>query len=158
MDRQQPGAANGDGPLRYLSDRWLDAADRALADLEPIPESLTMGVTVVDGPDGVRSYRLVFGPDRVGIDRVGTGRTEAGTDTGDGRAADTDVRMTLTWATAVAIANGQASAQRAFLDGDIQFGGDASVLLGHQDRFAAVDDRLAALRAGTDFGPGFKVR
>ena len=60
--------------------------------------------------------------------------------------------MTLSWEVAVAIATGRASAQRAFLDGDLQLGGDTGLLLGHQRALTDIEDRLDELRAETDFG------
>ena len=124
---------------RYLDDAWLAEADRRLRDLAPIAQAVSVGMTVHGGPEGERRYRLVLGPDRVGI--------EAGL-------GDSGVRMSVPWPVAVAIAQGRASAQRAFLDGQIQLGGDASLLLGHQQQLADIDDRLADLRAATDFSAG----
>ncbi|MGI9595399.1 MAG: hypothetical protein ACR2QK_04525 [Acidimicrobiales bacterium] len=123
--------------LRYLSDRWLDEADRRLASLTPLPASVSVGMAVLGGPDGDRLYRLVLGPDRVGV-ALGL--------------ADSGVHMTLAWEVAVDIAQGRASAQRAFLDGRMQLGGDTSLLLGYQQQLADIEDRLDRLRADTDFG------
>lgn len=122
--------------VRYLSDDWLAEADAALAGLPALPRPVVVGFVVTDGPDGDRSYRLVLGPDRVGV--------AAGTE-GAG------VVLTQRWDTARAIARGEHSAQRAFLDGDVRLGGDVRVLLGHQGELAAIDDRLAELRARTTF-------
>ncbi len=122
--------------LAYLSDAWLAEADAALADLVPIPDALAVGIEVVGGPRGDRSYRLILGSDRVGVS------TEA---------EPAGVRMTVEWGDAVAIAMGRSSAQRAFLDGRLRLGGDIALLLGHQDALAAIDDRLAGLRDSTDF-------
>lgn len=133
-----------DGP-RYLDDRWLAEADTALSDLRPVEADLSIGVTVTGGPDGDRHYRLVLGPDRVGIDPGGDGGGGAGD-------AGTGVRMTLGWPDAVAIARGAVSAQRAFLDGRLRLGGDTGLLLGHQEALAELDDRLAPLRAITRYG------
>lgn len=123
--------------LRYLSDEWLRKADERLSGLSPVAEPVSVGMTVTGGPDGDRRYRLILGPDRVGI--------------GDG-VGDSGVRMTLSWESAVAIATGRASAQRSFLDGDLQLGGDTGLLLGHQRALADIEDRLDELRAETDFG------
>lgn len=122
--------------LPYLSDAWLTQADDALADLTPIEEPLAVGIEVVGGPRGDRAYRLLLGPDRVGV---------------SAEPEPAGVRMALSWEYAVAIAQGRSSAQRAFLDGQLQLGGDISLLLGHQDALAAIDDRLAELRQTTDF-------
>ncbi len=131
-ESDRPGAG-----IPYLSDPWLAAADGALADLAPIADELSVGIEVVGGPRGDRSYRLVLGPDRVGV---------------SAEVEPAGVRMTLEWDDAVAIANGRSSAQRAFLDGRLRLGGDISLLLGHQDALAAIDDRLGGLRDSTDFG------
>ena len=59
--------------------------------------------------------------------------------------------MTMGWELAMAVNQGRDSAQRAFLDGRLVLGGDPGVLLGHQERLAAVDDALAELRARTRY-------
>lgn len=120
----------------YLSDEWLRIADEQLAELSPVSGTVAVGMRVRSGPEGDRIYRLVLGPDRVGV---------AEGDDGCG------VHMTLGWDVAVAIAKGRRSAQRAFLDGEVQLGGDTSVLLGHQQELADIDDRLADLRAVTQY-------
>ena len=51
--------------------------------------------------------------------------------------------------TACAIAQGLTGAQRAFLDGKIQLGGDTTALLGHQGQLSQIDDQLSGLRAQT---------
>lgn len=122
--------------MRYLSDEWLRRADELLAELTPVPAPVVVGMHVRSGPEGPRRYHLILGPDRVGIG-LGLGASA--------------VQLTLEWAVATAIAQGRGSAQRAFLDGELQLGGDASVLLGHQRALAEIDDRLGALRAETTF-------
>ncbi len=123
--------------VRYLSDEWLAEADRRLGDLTPVPAPVVIGMAVDGGPFGDRAYRLILGPDRVGV-ASGLG--------------DSGVTMTLRWPVAIAVAQGRASAQRAFLDGDLQLGGDTSLLLGYQQQLADIEDRLDELRAATDFG------
>ena len=123
--------------IRYLSHEWLQRADERLAGLNPVSEPVSVAMTVTGGPDGDRRYRLILGPDRVGI---------------SGGHDDSGVRMTLSWEVAVAIAQGRGSAQRSFLDGHLQLGGDTSLLLGHQQALAEIDDRLDDLRAEPDFG------
>lgn len=123
-----------DGPVRYLSKQWLGAADRGLSTLTPISDTVSVGFQVRSGPDGDVAYHLVLGPDRVG----------AGAGPGDA-----DVTMSLDWEVALEIAQGRRSAQRAFLDGEVQLGGDTSALLGHQQELAAIDDRLRELRSMT---------
>ncbi len=122
--------------LLYLSDAWLREASEAVAGLTPLESDLVVGVTVLGGPENDRSYHISLGTGPVSI-RAGL----------DGAL----VTMTMKWPLAVAIAKGETSAQRSFLDGEIQLGGDASQLLGHQKQLAEVDDRLAKVRARTDY-------
>lgn len=125
--------------LRYLSEAWVEAADVALADQDPLPVVLRVGYRVVDGPpDGasVWSHTLVLGPERVGI---------------VGGLVEPTVTLTMKWEVAAAIAQGRASAQRAFLDGLVQLGGQPDALLGYQDRLSAVEDLLASVRAETTY-------
>lgn len=138
-DASDPGGAtmgSTSGTVRYLSDEWMQRADRALAVLTPIAAPVAVGILVRSGPEGDRGYRLILGPDRVGV--------EVGTD-GSG------VQMSLDWDVAVAIAEGQTSAQRTFLDGQMQLGGDTSLLLGHQQELSNIDDQLDELRAITSY-------
>lgn len=148
--------------IDYLSDEWLGEADRAVADLPPLPDAVTVGIRIIDG-GAVIGYSLVLGPDRVSI-RPYRGDTEdpsatspastaePSTETGDDRdRPHDDVRLTMPMEVAVGIARGQAGAQRAFLDGHIQLGGDTTVLLGYQQHLAEIDDRLSDLRSRTRF-------
>lgn len=119
--------------MRYLSDEWIEAANTAIAGLEPTAEPFTVSYTVTDGQDGERSYTLNLGHPSV----------VAG--------ADAPVGLRMTWDMAKAIALGELSAQRAFLDGNMQIQGDAQALVGNADGMAAVDIALAPLRAATTY-------
>jgi hypothetical protein len=122
--------------MRFLSKEWLTAADEAVAELSPVASAVVVGFEVTGGPAGDSAHCLVLGPDRVGA-RPGT--------------SDAALTLTMSWELAVAISRGEASAQRAFLDGRLQLGGDPSVLLGHQQQLAEIDDRLAGLRDRTRY-------
>ena len=134
MTNDAGGAA--ETTVRYLSPEWMHRADRDLAGLTPVTTPVAVGIMVRSGPDGDRGYRLILGPDRVG---VAEGIEGSG------------VQMTLDWDVAVTIAEGRRSAQRAFLDGQMQLGGDTSLLLGHQKELSDIDDRLDDLRAITRY-------
>ncbi len=123
--------------MRYLSDEWLSAADKAISGLTPVTDDVVVGFSVDDGPHGPRRYSVRLGPDRVAI----TNGLDAA-----------KVVLNLDWDLAIDIATGAASAQRAFLDGRLRLGGDVNTLLGSGPALAAYDDRLAALRATTNFG------
>lgn len=121
--------------MRYLSDEWLVAADTALRDLPPADTDALIGFCVTGGPSGDRRYALRLGPDSVGIDR----------------STEPQVTLRLPWASAVDIARGDSSAQRAVLDGVLIIDGDAGILLGHAGSLSAIDDRLRDLRDRTKF-------
>ena len=121
--------------MKYLSETWLDRAAAAIADVEPVDEAFSIGYIVTGGPDGDRAHTLHLGPDLVTF-RPG---------------ADAPVTLEMTWSIACAIARGELSAQRAFLDGDMRIGGDAQALVGTTDSLAAVDQRLAQLRTTTTY-------
>ncbi len=121
--------------MKYLSDAWLDRAAAAVADVEPVDEAFSIGYVITGGPDGDRAYTLQLGPDVVTV------RPEA----------EAPVTLQMTWSVACGIARGELSAQRAFLDGDIQIGGDAQALVGTTDSLAAVDQRLTELRSLTEY-------
>lgn len=137
-----------DNTIEYLSDEWLDEADRAVADLPPLPDPVSVGIRVV-GEHRNRHYSLVLGPDRVAVRRPADDRGDEH-DGGPGRPADS-VRLTMPLTVAAAVAQGRVGAKRAFLDGQIQLGGDTTVLLGYQQQLADIDDRLASLRARTRY-------
>ena len=117
--------------MKYLSAEWIASANSALAGLAPSDEVAAIGYVVTDSPDGPRSYSFVLGPDSVGVVE---GVESAG------------VILTMNWDLATSIAQGKASAQRAFLDGEMRLGGDARVLLGNSESMANIDKRLAKLR------------
>ncbi len=130
--------------VEYLSQEWLAEADAAVQGLTPVDSPLTVTMVVNGGPSGRYSYQIVLGPGQVRLRPVEDDSAESST---------ADVSMMLDWDVAIGVAQGRIGAQRAFLDGDIQLGGDVTRLLGHQEALATVDDRLVDLRARTDFPP-----
>ncbi len=120
----------------YLSEPWLEAATKALIDAPPTQTSLRVGYDIIDGPDGVGPYTLVLGPETMAFE---PGLSEPA------------ATLRLTFDLAVAIAKGMTSAQRAFLDGKIQLGGDVTALLGSTAHLELIDDKLKELRATTRF-------
>lgn len=123
--------------VRYLSAEWLAAADAAVAGLAPAPSALSVAHVVTGGPGGDRRYRVVYGPDRVRVLADDGGPC--------------DVTLVQSWETARAVARGERSAQRAFLDGDIRVEGDVRAVLAVRAFSAALDDPLGPLRERTEF-------
>lgn len=122
--------------MKYLSESWLEAATHALSDTPPTNESLRVGYDITDAPEGIGPYTLILGPNRI---------------TFEPGLSETSATLRLRYELAVAIATCSTSAQRAFLDGDISLGGDITALLGAGGPLTTIDDRLAPLRAITEF-------
>ena len=128
--------------MRYLSPEWLDAAGAALAADGSLAAALA-GITftveqAVDGtPDGTVRWHVTVADGKVALT--------------PGPAARPDVRFTTTYPVAAAVARGEQSAQRAFIEGDLRVGGDLSLLISHQRALAAVDDALAPVRTATTY-------
>ena len=87
--------------------------------------SITIEQRIVDGP----VWHVAIGNGRVRVDA-----TEHPSPT---------LRLTSDHATAAAIHAGTLSAQRAFLDGELQIGGDISELIANRAAFDTVADLLA---------------
>ncbi len=132
--------------VAFLSPAWIRALDDAArvhpgladatADLDLVVEQEVTG-----GPDGPVRFHVVFDHGSVRVR--------------GGSAPQPTVRFSQDLATAVAIATGAESAQRAFMTGRLQVGGDLRVLLEGREALGALDDVFAAVRAATEHpGPG----
>lgn len=124
----------------FLSDDWIAALDEAARSddrFAGLSEDLALTVQqeVVGGPDGDVTYHV----------RIAGGEVRVR----PGEAPDADVRFHQDHATAVAIASGARSAQRAFMAGDLRVGGDLQVLTERGDLLAALGDAFASVRATT---------
>ena len=105
----------------FLSDEWFMAIEAEAANAE-VPDGLALSIEqVVTGESTVR-WQIRIGADGIVVDRAPT--TAA------------DVRITTDRDTATRIQAGQASAQRAFLDGSLQIGGDIQALMDHRQALA----------------------
>jgi putative sterol carrier protein len=121
--------------VRFLTDEWVDALDRAVPDeldADRSLDGLVIGYVVDDF-----AYHLAFGDGRVRVQR--------------GEAGDATVTFRCDRETAEAIARGESSAQRAFMAGQLRIGGDASALLRSHAAIASLPDIYAAVRPQTDF-------
>jgi hypothetical protein len=128
--------------VQYLSDEWMTEAATALA-AGPAPEDggpdepVVLQYDVTAAPGGKRSYALRF--DRSGIHL----------DLGAHR--DVSASFTLDYDVAAQIAQGQLSAQAAFMQGRLKLGGDVMVLVRQHALLDGLDDALAELRARTEY-------
>jgi hypothetical protein len=128
--------------VRYLSDEWMDEADRSLRASEALAEAttdvdLTVAYEVAGAPDGKRTYALCFDRGAVSLQReVPTGAP---------------VTFALDYTTATEIARGDLSAQAAFMQGRLKLGGDVNVLIRDGAALDGVTDALADLRARTEY-------
>ena len=126
--------------LRHLSAEWIAALDEAARASSSLHEAaadldLTVQQVVSDGDDEVTWYVRLRG-----------GEVEIRA----GRADDADVTFTQDRATARAIADGELSAQAAFMAGRLRTGGDLTRLLAHREALADLDDVFADVRARTE--------
>jgi len=127
---------------RYLTQEWLDAAQRAVENDTTLADAtkdvrLTVQQMVTGGPDGDVAYHVVV--DNGAVRVLG------------GEASDATVTFIQAWDTATAIGRGDLSAQGAFMTGRIRVRGDLPKLVEHDNVFGNVDDVFAELRAQTTY-------
>jgi len=121
---------------RYLSDEWLAALDRAIASTPGgVDLVVELRVTGTGTGDGARTYHVDWRGERPHVVA--------------GSADHPTVTLTQDYATAVAIARGQWSAQEAFMDGEVRIGGDLRALVSHADMLGGLDDVFGAVREST---------
>jgi hypothetical protein len=122
----------------YLSPEWIDELGAAISDSAEVGRAsvgVRLGVDVRVGPVG---YCLVIND---GVVAVQAGR--------GGAAAD--IALVQDRATAVAIAQGELNAQRAFVDGTVRLEGRADQLIAARAVLEAVDHATAAVRQRTTY-------
>ena len=119
--------------MEYLSDEWIQEADAALR---------ASGLRANDGEHfaveqrvGEVVFHMVFNSD--------------GARACCGPAVDPAVVFCQSWDTAVAIAQGEQSAEAAVLNGEITFEGEPMALLSHRRMLARAEDVFASVRART---------
>jgi len=127
---------------RYLSPEWFTAAQTALdasTSLKDASKGVAIDVQhlVTGAPDGDLTFHVHVNDGTARIDR--------------GETADPTVTFIESWDTAKAIAQGELSAQGAFMTGLIRVRGDLPKLVEHSDAFGGVDDVFASLRADTTY-------
>ena len=119
-----------------FSDEWIDVLDAlARGDDELRAAAAEIDVVIqqtVVATDGARSYHVVLTPDDVGVR--------------PGPAPAPTITFTADHETAAAIANGDESAQTAFIDGRLRLGGDLRKLLEAQSAVARLGDTFSAAR------------
>lgn len=151
--------------LPFLSDAWLAALDDAArsdqhlrettAGLELVVEQRITGTEVGDSSADAASGsgEVPAGPGDVS---PGSGEVVYHVTIDDGTVRITpgpadspDIRFTQDHDTATGIASGRVSAQRAFMTGRLQVGGDLQLLVEQADVLAALTDVFAQVRADT---------
>jgi hypothetical protein len=120
--------------LRFLSDAWVRALDDRASEVQ-LAEPLELCVEHVVG-DVV--YHVAF-----------TGRRARFV---PGAAHEPAVRLLTGRSHAVAIARGETSAQRLFMNGELSLEGDAHALVRALPALRQIDDVFAGVRAVTDWG------
>lgn len=112
----------------FLSETWfVDLTARAAAAQPPPDLVLTIEQRIEGAPEGRWQVQIAEGS--VAIVRPGS--------------QDADVRIVTDRETAAGIQRGEISAQRAFLDGRLQIGGDVQALLTHREALTELGIGLA---------------
>ncbi len=119
----------------YLSTEWLDEAAGALASADlskdPAGEAIRFGYTITDVPPSVTTDETVSYS--ITLDSsVPVAKLEAGSGAGD-------VRFTMSYAVAQSVASGLQNGSRAFLNGEIQLGGNVGLLISRAQELAFLD-------------------
>jgi putative sterol carrier protein len=123
---------------RFLTQAWVDHVNRAAADLSvPADVDLAVAHHVTDGPEGDVVYVL----------RLHGGAVAAGL----ADASDADVHLHEDYATAVAIARGELSAQQAVASGRLRLSGDTRALVSHAEAFGTAGAVLRHVAADTTY-------
>lgn len=125
--------------LAFLSPDWIEALDQA-ARAAPVGATSTSAVLVVEHhvrhAAGDVVYHLVVGPEGVSVTA--------------GPATAPTIRFVSDRATAWAVASGRTSAQRAFMSGDLQVGGDLRALVDRPEDLSTLGDLFSSVRARTE--------
>lgn len=128
--------------IRYLSDEWIEAANDAVstsAELKKaaVGQDVTIAYEVTGTPSGKVRYAMTF--------KDGDASVTAG------KHADAATAFTLDYDTARQIAQGELSAQAAFMQGRMKLDGDVTVLIGQYRLIDETEDALRELRGKTDY-------
>ena len=118
---------------RFLTAEWVDALDRAAGSLAVAHDMSLCVEHVVDA----FTYHVDYSAGRVRF-RVG-------------RAGDPTVRLMADRGTAAAIARGELSAQRAFMNGLLRIEGDTLALAQAQPALRSLGDAFAEVRSSTEW-------
>ena len=119
----------------YLSPEWIEEADAALR---------ASGLCTSEGDRFAVEQRV----GEIVFHMVFDG---SGACMGSGPATDPAVVFSQGWETAVAVAQGQLSAEEAVLNGEITFEGDPMALLTHRRLLDRVDDVFNEVRVRTSW-------
>jgi hypothetical protein len=127
--------------VRYLSDDWIAAVEREVATDPSLHDaaaghSVSVTQVVTDTPFGEVIYHLTCAD---GIIRFGKGRVPS------------DITLTQSYTTAVAVAEGRLNAAEAFINGHVRFSGDHERVIAAQPLFAALDGVFTRVREQTEF-------
>jgi putative sterol carrier protein len=122
----------------FLTDAWVAEMDAAARAVE-VPDDLHLVVqqVVLDDRGRESAYVVRIDGGRASVER--------------GRVDDPDVTFTQDRATATAIAQGELSAQVAFMAGRLRVGGDLRAVMDRTERLVSLEDLFGPTRAGTSW-------
>jgi len=123
---------------QFLSPEWVEQLDAALESFPLDPEaSVSVGHVVRDGEGGEITYVFAVANGRAGIEL--------------GPVDDADVILFQDYATAVAIARGDVTAQQALANGGLKLRGDVGALVRAGSLLANVGPALVGVRNSTTY-------
>ena len=129
----------------YLSPDWLAEAAAALAsaDLSQLPagEAIRFGYTITDVPPSLATNRTVNYSITLNSSPP-EAKLEAGSSGGD-------VRFTMSYAVAQSVASGLQNGSKAFLNGEVQLGGNVGLLISRAPEFAYLDGLMPKVTNAT---------
>jgi len=118
--------------VQFLSDEWFELAARSVA-AAPVTGECSVAYVVDKGP----SWTIQV--------------TEGSASLVRGVADEATVTLTMTAETAASVARGDASAQAAFMRGDLKIGGDVRSLIEASPVIDQISEAMAPVRADTDW-------
>lgn len=121
----------------FLTDAWLADMDAAATVTMPDDLHLVVQQVVLDDRGRETAYAI----------RIGGGRASVT----PGRVDDADVTFTQDRSTATAIAQGELSAQMAFMAGRLRVGGDLRGVMDRTQQLVELGDLFASARADTSW-------
>jgi len=120
--------------MKYLSSEWIQAADDILNQTKPICDA-AIKVQVSKKTEANIKYYVTLGPEKVNFTFTEPNNVK--------------LEYSTDWDTATAIAKGELSSQKAFLEESLTITGEVNLLDKYSKQIAEINDSLGQLRDNT---------